>query len=86
MGGVGAANSRGSGENRRRMDRMGMSREKEPSSAWKAAARYRNGDKRKSRMRLRVVMSSDEERAGTRHADEDEGAVSGAVGLSKGSK
>lgn len=85
MGGVGAANSRGSGENKRRMDRMGMRREKEPSSAWKTAARYLNGERMKSRMSLRVVMKIEDARAGW-HGDEGEVAVSGVGGLSNESK
>lgn len=85
MGGVGAANSRGSGENKRRMDRMGMRREKEPSSAWKAAARNRNGARIKSRINLRVVKNIEDEGAGW-HGDEGEEVVSGVVGLSKESK
>jgi hypothetical protein len=47
---------------------------------------YRKGDKMKSKMRVRVVMSTEDGGAGGRHDDEDEAAVSGTVGLSKESK
>jgi hypothetical protein len=44
------------------------------------------GMRRESRMRLRVVMSTEDTGAGGRHDDEDGAAVSGAVGLSNESK